>query len=115
MKVTNDTNSRKVEPRLAIYLGRSNGDESPSLDSLVIAAGPTSLCYLGCLSGVCILAYCPVHEIVCIDHGQNTDGMSYAYCCAMACWFYYPFHPRVSRLILLHLLTKVNNKFQIIF
>ena len=45
MKVTNDTNSRKVEPRLAIYLGRSNGDESPSLDSLVIAAGPTSLCY----------------------------------------------------------------------
>ena len=47
MKVTNDTNSRKVEPRLAIYLGRSNGDESPSLDSPVIAAGPTSLCYLG--------------------------------------------------------------------
>ena len=67
-----------------------------------------------CLSGVCILAYCPVYEIVCIDHGQNTDGMSYAYCCAMACWFYYPFHPKVSRLILLHLLTKVNNKFQII-
>ena len=68
-----------------------------------------------CLSGVCILAYCPVYEIICIDHGQNTDGMSYAYCCAMVCWFYYPFHPRVSRLILFHLLTKVNNKFQIIF
>ena len=52
MKVTNDTNSRKVEPRLAIYLGRSNGDESPSLDSPVIAAGPTSLCYLGGLDNI---------------------------------------------------------------
>ena len=68
-----------------------------------------------CLSGVCILDYCPVYEIICIDQGHNSDGMSYAYCCAMVCWLHYPFHPRVSRLILFHLLTKVNNKFQIIF